>query len=398
MKNLSRRGAVRLIGMAMGSMTTYRINATVTFRKSIALAGSDGEGWQALNMHSTRYLTLDATVNGFPVKAVVDSGASRSVINTELAIGLSLPVVGALNAAAFTKEISGTLYKVRELKVGTVAIWDTDVASFDLSGIEGGLAEKLPLLIGQDILEKSVLEIQFTKDLARLVSKPRLATDQFELIPITRSGSRLPLITLNLGHQAEAQAIFDLGSDVICAISEDFATEHRLTAGRRTSTTLTVGAEGESINAIFCLPQMRLGSFTLHQVPVCIVKDWKLSAPVNLGWPFFVAFDVVLDMKEKSLLLHASSEQFADDFPKDRSGIGAVRLPDGILVRYIAVNSPAEHAGLRPGDKIVALDGVKINSTYPAAGARLGSKQAGTRLLITLADGRSMELILADYF
>ena len=49
----------------------------------------------------------------------------------------------------------------------------------------------------------------------------------------------------------------------------------------------------------------------MHDVPVCIVRDWKFSTPVNVGRPFFAAFNLVLDVRDRVLLLDADPEILA---------------------------------------------------------------------------------------
>ena len=379
-------------------MISYKVKASVTFGAAPVRTAASVAGWQRLNLKRARYITLAATVNGAPIQAVMDTGASRSVIKPSLATQLSLPVVGTVEATAFTKDVIGTLYRVREIDVGEAILRAADISSYDLSGMENSIVEQLPLVIGQDLLAKTVLEINFPRDAARLVNKSDPGIAQFERLPVTISPARLPLISIGLGSQPANPAILDLGSNVVCTVSDAFARQHELTAGKRTSNTLTVGVEGESVSTIFCLPKIHLGSFILHDVPVCIVRDWKLSAPINVGWPFFAAFHFVLNMREQALMLDADTTILAAPFPKDRSGIGAARLSDRIVVRHVAENSPAQHAGLTAGDEILELDGRRIDPTYPSADERQGLKAAGTRMSMTLSDGRVITMVLADYF
>ena len=391
----SRRGDVRAIGMAFGAMTSYRINASVTFG---AGNRTDDGGWQPLFLKTARYLTVNAAVNGVAVRAIIDTGASRSVISKKLANHLALPVSGVVDVVAFTKKVRGSLHKIRELKVGSELLRNADLASFDLSNVEQFTGQPLPLLIGQDILSRVALEVQFPNDRARFANLPSATTSSVERLSIAFSRSHLPLIQVGMTDGFESPAVLDLGSDVVCAVSESFAKKHRLAAGRRTSNTLTVGLDGESVNTIFCLPRMRIGGYILREVPIVVVSEWKFSSQINIGWPCFAAFSLFLDLRASIVTLNADRSILASSFPKDRSGIGAARLADRILVRHVASGSPAEQIGLKPGDEIICLDGRRIDPTHPPAGRRQGFQPAGTSLVMTLADGRNMTLTLADYF
>ena len=397
----SRRSAVQLIGIMFGSSKSYQVRAaTVSFGTAKpAPAFKDEARWQQLHLATSKYLTVNASINGIAVSAIIDTGATRSVINAAWAQRLGLPRSGTLSAAALTGQIQGTLYRVQTLCLGDVAVHNIDISSFDVSAIEGSLSRELPLVIGQDLLATGILEVEFPQDRARL--SPALdpkRVEGFSRLPVAWGQSNLPHIPVELEDGLHSDAIVDLGSHVLCSISEGFARKHGLLDGRPTSTTMTVGVEGPSISRMFSLRTLKFGPYVLHDVPTCAVSDWNFSQPVNLGWPCFAAFDFLLDTKAAALWLAASPERLGEAIPRDRSGIGAARLPERLIVRHVAENSPAARAGLRIGDEIVAIDGRAVDPTYPPPGERQGEKPAGTRIDMTLADGRTLSVILADYF
>ena len=217
-------------------------------------------------------------------------------------------------------------------------------------------------------------------------------------MPVVWGQSNLPYIPIGIEAELRSEAIIDLGSHVLCSMSESFARKYGLLDGRPTSTTMTVGVEGPSISRIFSLQALKFGTYILHDVPVCVVSNWNFSEPVNLGWPCFAPFDFVLDTQAEALWLAASPERLSQAIPRDRSGIGAARLPDRLIVRHVAENSPAAHAGLHDGDEILAINGRAVDADYPSPSERQGEKPAGTRIDMTLADGRTLTIVLADYF
>ena len=151
---LSRRSAVQLIGIMFGASKSYQVRAaTVSFgaAKSAPLP-KDEALWQELHLATSKYLTVTASINGAPISAIIDTGATRSVVNAAWAERLGLRVSGALSAAALTGQVNGTLYRVQTLGLGDVVVHNVDIASFDVSAIEGSLSRELPLVIGQDLL------------------------------------------------------------------------------------------------------------------------------------------------------------------------------------------------------------------------------------------------------
>lgn len=398
---LSRRSAVQLIGIMFGASKSYQVRAaTVSFGTPKPTPLPKGEAvWQKLHLATSKYLTVTATINGAAISAIIDTGATRSVVNAAWAKRLGLPVSGTLSAAALTGQVNGTLYRVQTLGLGDVVVHNVDVSSFDVSAIEGSLSRELPLVVGQDLLAAGILEVEFSMDRARLspsLDPKRL--EGFAKLPVAWGQSNLPHIPISIEAGLRSEAIVDLGSHVLCSISEVFAHQHGLLDNRPTSTTMTVGVEGPSISRIVSLRALTFGPYVLHDVPACVVSNWNFSQPVNLGWPCFEAFDFLLDTRGAALWLSATPDRLSQAIPRDRSGIGAARLPDRLLVRHVAENSPAAQAGLRDGDEIIAIDGRAVDADYPSRSERQGEKPAGTRIGMTLADGRSLTIILADYF
>ena len=398
---LSRRSAVQLIGFMFGASKSYQVRAaTVSFGTAKpTLLSKDDASWQQLHLSTSKYLTVTASINGVSISAIIDTGATRSVVSKAWAERLGLPVSGTLSAAALTAQVSGTLYRVQTLGLGDVVVHNVDISSFDVSALEDSLSRELPLVVGQDLLASAILEVDFPKARARLsASLDPNRVERYTKLPVAWGASNLPHIPIVIEDGLRSEAIVDLGSHVLCSISESFAREHGLFDGRPTSTTMTVGVEGYSISRILSLRTLKFGPYVLHDVPACAVSNWNFSQPINLGWPCFTAFDFLLETRKAALWLSADASQLSQKIPRDRSGIGAARLPDRLVVRHVAENSPAAKAGLRDGDEIVAIDGRAVDATYPSPSERQGEKAIGTPINMMLADGRNVTVILADYF
>lgn len=390
--HLSRRTILGAIGMA-ATMQAGRANAMRNL-----LAASVEPVWHSFNLSAVRYLTLPARVNDMTITAVVDSGATRSVIKDQLALDLQLPYLGATLAGTLTQDISGSLYRVADLVIDGAAFHHIDVAAFDVSEVET-IAGHVPFVIGQDLLRQIALEVQFTQNRLRLLDRQAARTlPGYKRLELKGAGREFPALPVHIENHGTEYGIMDLGSSVPLSMSRDYATQVGLLKGRPLSTTMTLGVEGSSVSQIFTARNVRVGPYTLFDVPVCVVEDWRLAQPIDLGWPLLAAFDTVFDLGDDALWLKGDAVRIAQPFPHDRSGLGGQRRTGEILVRHVALNSPAWHAGLREGDRIVAIDGRAIDPLYPPPGDRMGQKPAGTQFHLTLADRRDLTLTLADYF
>lgn len=360
--------------------------------------GGATAAWHPLNLAAARYLTLPASVNGTALTAVIDSGATRSVIKDRIALDLGLPYLGATLAGTFTRDVPGSLYRVGELMLDGAAFRHIDVASFEMSQVEI-LAGSVPLVIGQDLLRQVAFEAQFTQDRIRLLDRGAAHAPVGHVrLALQGSGKGFPALPARIEVHGVEHAILDLGSSVPVSLSRDYAAQVGLLKDRPVSTTMTLGVEGPSVSQIFLARNARVGPFVMNQVPVCVIEDWELAQPINLGWPVLAAFDAVFDLGGDALWLKGDPARIAAPFPRDRSGLGGQRRADDILIRHVAMNSPAWQAGLREGDAIVAIDGRMVDAVYPPRGDRMGQKHPGTQFRLTLADRRNVTLTLADYF
>lgn len=89
-----------------------------------------------------------------------------------------------------------------------------------------------------------------------------------------------------------------------------------------------------------------------------VYEHCKLNA--NQSVPVKVQRDGSTDL----LNLHVPSAAKSDNFDLSDVGISPQFLPGPIDVAQVLPDTPAEHAGLRSGDEITAVDGLAFHSTY----------------------------------
>lgn len=372
-------------------------NISVSF-ETIPKADKIGEGiWYDFDPEATKYLSVPALLEGLGVRGVIDTGATRSVVSPKLIARTGMKPSGATCATMFTACYSVPLYRAMQLRAGAASVSDLDVACHDLAMLEAAFPGECPILIGRDVLTRAVLECQFSRGRARIAAAfpPEEATGHARL-EFTRSRHGLPIFQTQLEDLQPQPAVLDLGSNLVCSMSEQYAAEAGLLS-RPVSTTMTAGLEGSIVGRQFTLGSLKFADYVLHDVPACVIPNWSLDAPINLGWPAFAAFDLVFEF-DRDLYIRADEDRLALPLLRDRSGIGAQRFPDHLLVRHVALGSPAHEQGMIAGDRIVAIDGLPVDVGYPVAGKRFGRQAAGTRISLTLEVGREIDLVLKDYF
>ncbi|MCW1383793.1 PDZ domain-containing protein [Novosphingobium sp. KCTC 2891] len=181
-------------------------------------------------------------------------------------------------------------------------------------------------------------------------------------------------------------------------MAADYARSQGFLDHRKVSTAMMFGLEGPLLNATFSLKSLSLSGFTLRQIPVQVIEDWKLAEPVSIGWSLLSAFDVLLSLGSRSVQLKADRDALAADFPKDRLGLFGQRQSDRLIVFHVAPGSPGWAAGLRDNDVVTSIDGHPITASYPDPAKRIGFQPAGTHVSLGISGGRYLNIALNYYF
>ena len=83
----------------------------------------------------------------------------------------------------------------------------------------------------------------------------------------------------------------------------------------------------------------------------------------------------------------------------DRAGLFVTFEGDHYQVRHVSPTGPAARAGIKVGDRLVAISGRKVGPGFPERPeAEWPFAPAGTPVEVGLADGRIVIVTLADFY
>ena len=355
--------------------------------------------WLPFSMPVVGHISLPALLNGSPVDLLFDSGAGPTLIDPGLAKRLKLEkgetsFVSGLTGGAATHKV-----RIDSLAIGGLNLHDVEADVIDFRGPLSATGERADIVIGRRLLLTTVLDIDFVQSRMRLIDQATV--EGMKLPPSiglrTGDGGRLYVQVVLEGHDP-VEAQYDLGSSSALYVSPSYAARELASASRLSSQTATVGVEGMTINDLTTIRTLTFAGTTFIDVPTLIPRDWNQQGPALLGLPVLSRFRNVIDLSRNRLWLLPVGHPESEPFLKDRSGIGANRLPDRLAVVFVAPNSPAARAGLKAGDEIVTLDGERVGAELFARRPRPGAEAAGTKEALGLADGRTIQITLQDYF
>jgi predicted aspartyl protease len=341
---------------------------------------------------------VDVVVNGRPVEAMVDSGASYSGLDLGLAAFLGIEASGRRVALRHVHGSStGRWAQDVKLAVAGVAMTRAMMVT-DFSLLTESVLHPITVLLGADFLAGYVAEFDFDAGVLILHARGGFAPlSGAALLPLTRprglAGDGTPMTAPIVVEGTPVQALIDTGSQSPLIVSPSVARRLKLLSDRRVSTSPIGGIGGVAAGRITSLKSLVLGRQAFVDVPVQVTARDLSSVDANLGLEVLSRFHLWLDLGGGRMWLGARAAQ--PPFP--RNLIGFFGLPDGdqaIRVTFVAKDSPADAAGLRAGDIVTLIDGKPANAAQQA----MADAQAGTRLVLTLAGGQTRALTLATYY
>ncbi len=302
---VSRRGLLSRLGLlavAGGGLWLLRETVLMPPPRLAFTDGATWSGWAPLEPR-TAIPIIDMTVNGAPVRALVDSGAQRSVIDEALATRLGLE--GGFSMPMIAVGVSGGARVGRTVRItaalGDLALNGLTVAELDLTPLHGAGAGEIGLVLGQDLLRELVLDLDLAeRRLALRAAGETVAGARPVQTRLSGKALHAPVIV----EGAAMEALIDTGSSAVLALSSEAANtagllddEHPI----RWNQSITFGGvgRGQELTAKTIIFAGR----TFERAPVQIYPTSRggIIPPALLGVGAFAGERVLLDLRAGSL-------------------------------------------------------------------------------------------------
>jgi len=322
-----------------------------------------------------------------PLWFLVDTGFGTSVVDASRAKSLGLRV----------EEKQVVPMPGGEVETGRAPGLRLSLPGLDLPGrtlLVVPLAQMQPYvghdvdgIIGHDVIAAHVVTIDYARRRIRF-DPPGGYTyrGRGAAVPVTVVGAE-PFVEAAVVDAGRAPAVgrfkIDTGSLDTVGMNKNFVEERRLLEGRRVVEIPGIAAGGETKGVTFRVGAFRLGPHMLPDLVVGATLDSKgfenRADAGTFGAGVLGRFTVVLDYARGRMILEpngARPRAILDML----SGIWPTAAPPDyrkIEIAAVLAGSPAEAAGLRKGDEIVAFDGrpaaaLGLEGVWASAGRREG--------------------------
>jgi predicted aspartyl protease len=246
-----------------------------------------------------------------PFEFILDTGASTSLLSSELAKELNVEIVGSKEGRGAGGKVAVSLAKVDSLAVGEMRLENVDVAIVDLVSIGRAVGAKIDGDIGYNFLKHFRVTVDYPDSAIRLEdpkSIEHLARGAKTEVPIRLANPAKPLILVDVHANGcgPFQFAIDTGTST-SSITPQLAKELSLTTSEIPPIT---GGGGQIVASTAKLQSFQLGGAKIENMAV-VVADFftMLNAAIGakldgiVGYNFLRNYKVVIDYPGETLAL-----------------------------------------------------------------------------------------------
>ena len=346
------------------------------------------------------HIYLQVRINGKgPLLMLFDSGGAN-ILESGVAKELGLKAEGALGGSGVgeNKQDVG-LTKVDTLEVGGIVVRSQVFSTLDLGDfarrVEG--LDNVSGLVGYELFKRFPVMIDYQRSRAIFYDPQKFK--------YAGSGTRVPFRFK--GHVPEVDGTIDgipgafdidTGSRASLDLAGPFVDKHALVEklDPRIRVVSGAGVGGRVYSLLARAKSLTLGEVKVDK-PVAYLSRQEKGAFAdvyiagNVGYGVLSRFNITFDYPHQQLFFEKNAAYDRPDVA-DRSGMWLERTERGFEVFDVAAGGPADRAGVKRGDVIVAIDG-KPTSHWMLADARMRFKSpVGTRVRVKLDGDKPREL------
>jgi PDZ domain/Aspartyl protease len=336
-----------------------------------------------------------AKVNGQgPFTFIFDTGGA-DIVTPATARQLGLKVEGHLpTTGAGVKVMEGGFARVAELQVGGATVKNQLFIVMPLNTLADVEGTPMPGMVGFEVFRRFVTRVDYGGHTVTLIDPKTFdPKDAGTPIPFTFNG-HIPEV-MGTFEGLPAKFDIDTGSRDELTLTKPFADKNGLRAKHPKGVDAVDGwgVGGPSRAYVTLGKTMTLGPIKIDNVVTSLTTQTKggfndASYQGNVGSGILKRFIVTFDYDKRVLYLKPRPGPVADIGTFDRSGMWINQSDDGFKIVDVTKGGPAEKAGLKVGDELVAVDGKPAGSIHLYdLRRRLRDDAPGTVVTFAVKDG-----------
>lgn len=339
-----------------------------------------------------------------PYYVIFDTGGVN-LITPELAHELGIAVEGSAEArGAGDATMESGLARVGEIDVGGAQIKNQVFVTLALDALYPANGVPMRGMVGYETFRRFVTRIDYGGKTITLID-PKYFDPKDAGVPIKVAFSGNAAIVDGSYDGIPGKFQIDTGARSALTLDAPYVAANGLlaTAGKGVDAVDGWGVGGASRAHVVHGGVLKIGGTVEVDGPVTgfgadkagAFADPSLSG--NIGGGILKRFVVTFDYAHNVMYLKPVTQTVADLDTYDRFGAWFNIGKEGYDVVAVTAGGPAEAAGLKAGDVILAIDGKPVvPHALPAIRERFRDEAAGSVVRVRLKDGRTLKVTLKD--
>lgn len=339
-------------------------------------------------------VTFTASLDGRPYDFILDTGG-HDIITPAVAQALGLKPVGAgESGGAGAGTIAQQDVRVGSMRIGAATLRDQHfyVIPLQYMTVERGARPPLAGIIGLELFERLAVRLDYAARTMTLRSFEQAGREPRRGTPVTMAfDDDMPLVDVRIEGRPGLAAL-DTGNAGTAVIQAEWARRNGLAeAMKRGLETVSYGAGGESRNWASRLGTIEIAGRTLEHQLGRYAQDSagsfsSITEAANFGTDVLANFALDFDYRRETIWFDPRPGRAAPPF--GRTGLRAYKDDaSAFVVALVGPGSPAAEAGLKKGDRIVAIDGVPAERLSGRDLFAKSTQPPGTVVVFDVADG-----------
>ena len=292
-----------------------------------------------------------------PWRVLVDTGSTVTLVSPEFAHAYAgdepaadMAVVRVRSADGGSTLLPGV--RVRSLALGAARFENVTALVYDFDELSAHYGRKIDGIVGYPLFRDTVLTLDYPHALLELVPAATAPALPGRVLPLLGDWSR-PVVAAQLGDRPLA-VLLDTGSSGALRLNPGIFPP-RLTAPVRPGATVATltGDRQQEIGRL--ADDFVLGGRTFTR-PVVELTD----QPAAVGSEVLRHFRITLDAERGLASLMRDGDDPLGGDPLHSTGISFRRFPAYWRVVSVIPGSPADDAGLEPGDLVTRINGERV--------------------------------------
>ncbi len=352
-------------------------------------------------MLSGGIILMKAKLSQFPdtLNFIFDTGSGGISLDsmTTLTLGVKTALSDkTIRGIAGIRQVKFAYNQRLHLPGLTVDSLDFHINDYDV--LSSAYGEKIDGIIGYSFIRRYILKIDYDSSKMYVYTKGTIKYPKggFFLRPLLTT---IPVMTADVKDAREIRSrfYFDTGAGMCLLLSEDFAADSMFVRPkRRWYTTQAEGLGGKAPMRQGVIKQIKIGPYKFRNIPTYIFEDqYNVTSYPYLGGlignDLLRRFNLIINYEKRDIYMTPNSH-FKDVFDYSYTGIGMYVINGEIRIIDVMPGSPAEQAGFKPEDIIMAVENNFSQSiqTYKNLMQSPGQKLK----VLVLREGEPMILVL----